>query len=140
MERKSFLKSLLLGAVTVPVALSACEKEADAITPSTEETVTDPGTSSDHCTIAPTETQGPFPNKSLASYVRCDITDGRTGYKMMDRITSAAWVVLPEEKILLIRCDTVIQHFLLLLSRELLKWKAASYMQEMPSPCGMLRM
>ncbi|QHT69925.1 intradiol ring-cleavage dioxygenase [Rhodocytophaga rosea] len=88
MERKSFLKSLLLGAVTVPVALSACEKEADAITPSTEEgTVTDPGTSSDNCTIAPTETQGPFPTKSPASYVRSDITDGRSGYKMTAKIT-----------------------------------------------------
>jgi protocatechuate 3,4-dioxygenase beta subunit len=87
MERKSFLKSLLFGAVTVPVALSACEKEADAITPTTEETVTNPGSSSDNCTVAPTETQGPFPTKSPASYVRSDITDGRTGYKMTAKIT-----------------------------------------------------
>ncbi len=91
MERKSFLKSLLLGAISTPVVLGACNKEEESISPSTETggsgTVTNPGTSSSACSVAPTETQGPFPTKSPASYVKSDITDGRSGYKMTAKIT-----------------------------------------------------
>jgi protocatechuate 3,4-dioxygenase beta subunit len=90
MERKSFLKSLLLG-ISAPVIMGACSKEEEAITPSTETSgsgsVTNPGSSSNSCTVAPTETQGPFPTKSPASYVRSDITDGRTGHKLTAKIT-----------------------------------------------------
>jgi hypothetical protein len=35
--------------------------------------------------VAPTETQGPFP--TLSSYVRADITDGKSGYKLTAKIT-----------------------------------------------------
>lgn len=91
MERKNFLKSLLLGAISTPVILGACNKDEDTVTPSTEttgsETVTNPGSSSSTCTVAPTETEGPFPTKSPSSYVRSDITDGRSGYKMTAKIT-----------------------------------------------------
>lgn len=90
MERKSFLKSLLLGAVSAPVLLTACDKD-DTVTPaegsSDSGSGSGSGTSSDSCTVAPTETEGPFPTKSPASYVRSDITDGRTGYKMTAKIT-----------------------------------------------------
>ncbi|MBD1391756.1 dioxygenase family protein [Mucilaginibacter glaciei] len=84
MERKNFLKSLMVGAVSSSVLVQACQKEsADASTGSatTGTTTSSSGTSSS-CTVAPTETEGPFPTKVPASYIRSDITDGRTGYKM----------------------------------------------------------
>ncbi|RDC64342.1 dioxygenase family protein [Adhaeribacter pallidiroseus] len=91
MERKSFLKSLLLGTIATPVVLSACDKEADTVTPTTNTSGTGAdtttGTDSGTCTVAPSETEGPFPTKSPASYVRSDITDGRTGYKLTAKIT-----------------------------------------------------
>lgn len=93
MERKHFLKSLLAGAISTPVLLTAvaCSKDEETVTPTTDTsgsgTVTNTGTSSGSCTVAPTETEGPFPTKSPASYVRSDITDGRTGYKMTAKIT-----------------------------------------------------
>jgi len=93
MERKSFLKSLLLGAITTPALLTACNKDEDTITPSEGTTdsgtgtVTNPGSSSSSCTVAPTETEGPFPTKAPASYVRNDITNARSGYKMTANIT-----------------------------------------------------
>ena len=91
MERKGFLKSLLLGAISAPAVLSACNNDEDLVTPSTETsgsgTVTNPGSGTSSCTVAPTETEGPFPTKSPASYVRSDITDGRSGHKMTAKIT-----------------------------------------------------
>ena len=83
MERKNFLKSLMIGAVSGS-ALVACKKSsvsADSTTGTTT-TVTGGATSSNGCTVAPEETEGPFPTKAPASYVRSDITDGRTGYKL----------------------------------------------------------
>jgi protocatechuate 3,4-dioxygenase beta subunit len=91
MERKGFLKSLLLGAISAPAVLSACNNDEDSVNPSTETsrsgTVTNPGSGTSSCTVAPTETEGPFPTKSPASYVRSDITDGRSGHKMTAKIT-----------------------------------------------------
>jgi protocatechuate 3,4-dioxygenase beta subunit len=83
MERKSFLKSLLLGVTSTPAVLAACKKDEEVVL----STVTNPGTGSSTCTVAPTETAGPFPTKSPSSYVRSDITDGRTGYKLTAKIT-----------------------------------------------------
>ena len=90
MERKYFLKSLLAGAVSVPALLAACGK--DDATPSTATstgttTTTTGGASSTNCTVAPTETEGPFPTHTPSSYVRSDITNGRTGYKLTAKIT-----------------------------------------------------
>ena len=88
MERKYFLKSLLAGAVSAPALLAACGK--DAAKPSTATgTTTTPtgGSSSSNCTVAPTETEGPFPTHTPSSYVRADITDGKTGYKLTANIT-----------------------------------------------------
>lgn len=93
MERKGFLKSLLLGAASVPVLISACSNNgADEIVPTDNTGTTDTGTSgtgstSGSCAVAPTETEGPFPTKSPSSFVRSDITDGRTGYKLVCNIT-----------------------------------------------------
>ncbi|OOQ58003.1 dioxygenase family protein [Mucilaginibacter pedocola] len=87
MERKNFLKSLMVGAVSSSVLVQACKKDADVTatsgttTTNTGSTGTTTGTSGS-CSVAPTETEGPYPTKSPASYVRSDITDGRSGYKM----------------------------------------------------------
>jgi protocatechuate 3,4-dioxygenase beta subunit len=91
MERKNFLKSLLVGTLSTPVLLSACNKDADAVSPATDTTGSGTGTNtgswSGTCSVAPTETEGPFPTKSPATYSRTDITDGRPGHKMTARIT-----------------------------------------------------
>ncbi|AHJ98806.1 dioxygenase family protein [Hymenobacter swuensis] len=89
MERKNFLKSLFVGALSAPVVLAACSTDdADAVTPDTTGTTgTTGGTTSGNCSVAPTETEGPFPTKVPSSYVRSDITDGRTGHKLTARIT-----------------------------------------------------
>ena len=95
MERKHFLKSLLVGAASAPALLTACGK--DEVSPTTSSgstttgsgstTTTTGGSSSSNCTVAPTETEGPFPTHTPSSYVRSDITDGRTGHKMTSKIT-----------------------------------------------------
>lgn len=93
MERKYFLKSLLAGAVTAPTLLAACSKDSVSPTSSSGTTTTFSGgttgtsSSGSTCTEAPTETEGPFPTHTPSSYVRQDITDGRTGYKLTANIT-----------------------------------------------------
>lgn len=89
MERKGFLRSLLVGAISAPVLLDACKKTEAAIETNGTGTVTNTGSGSSAgtCTVAPTETEGPFPTKSPASYNRSDITDGRSGYKLTAKIT-----------------------------------------------------
>lgn len=91
MERIKFLKSLMFGAVSVPAIAAACNKDDASGTDAGSEsgTVTNPGTSTTTCTVAPTETEGPFPTKQPSSYVRSDITDGRTGYALTAKITIA---------------------------------------------------
>ena len=95
MERKYFLKSLLAGAVTAPALLAACG--TDSVTPTSSvprvsssstaaTTTTGTSASGSTCTEAPTETEGPFPTHTPSSYVRADITDGKTGYKLTVKI------------------------------------------------------
>ncbi|GAB3835977.1 dioxygenase family protein [Hymenobacter jeollabukensis] len=87
MERKHFLKSLLVGAVSAPALLSACGK--DEVTPDAAGSSTTGGTtgSGGSCSVAPTETEGPFPTKQPASYVRADIRDGKAGHLLTAKIT-----------------------------------------------------
>ncbi len=77
----------MIGAVSSSVVIEACKKdsatEAAATTTGTGSTA---GTASGGCVVAPTETEGPFPTKVPASYVRSDITDGRVGYKLTVKI------------------------------------------------------
>ena len=87
MERKHFLKSLLLGAASVPALLTACSKETAEPTASSSTGSGSTGSSSGSCAVAPTETEGPFPTKVPSSYVRSDIRDGKTGYQMDITIT-----------------------------------------------------
>ncbi|MCK7556061.1 intradiol ring-cleavage dioxygenase [Chitinophaga sedimenti] len=89
MERVSFIKNSLaaLGVAFVAPLANACKKDSNDTGSSSGGEVTNPGTGSTDCVVAPTETEGPFPTKSPSSYVRSDITDGRTGYKMTATIT-----------------------------------------------------
>lgn len=87
MERKGFIRSLIVGAVSAPVLMDACKKSDASPTVAGTGEVTNTGSSQGSCTIAPTETEGPFPTKSPATYNRSDITDGRTGYPMTVKIT-----------------------------------------------------
>ena len=85
MERKNFLKNLLIGAISTPVVIDACKKSSTTENAGTTTTATG-GSSTSNCVIAPTETEGPFPTKVPASYVRSDITDGRAGHKLTTKI------------------------------------------------------
>jgi protocatechuate 3,4-dioxygenase beta subunit len=85
MERKNFLKSLMIGAVSTSVLVDACKKDSTITTTST--TSSGSSSSSGTCSVIETETEGPFPTKNPASYVRSDITGDRTGYKLTVKIT-----------------------------------------------------
>ncbi|GAB3935501.1 dioxygenase family protein [Mucilaginibacter myungsuensis] len=91
MERKNFLKSLMIGAVSSSALVAACRKDTAAAasnsTTGTTTTTTGGASTENGCTVAPTETEGPFPTKAPASYVRSDITDGRSGHKLTAKIT-----------------------------------------------------
>jgi protocatechuate 3,4-dioxygenase beta subunit len=83
MERKYFLKSLFAGAASVPALLSACSTD-DSVSPTSSTSGT---TGSGSCTVAPTETEGPFPTHTPSAYVRSDIKDGKTGYALTINIS-----------------------------------------------------
>jgi len=94
MERIRFLKSLMIGAVSTTALVGACKKDStsgstttDSSTNGTTTTTTGGATTTNGCTLAPDETEGPFPTKAPASYVRSDITGDRTGYKLTSKIT-----------------------------------------------------
>jgi protocatechuate 3,4-dioxygenase beta subunit len=80
MERKRFLRSLVIGAAATPMIIEACKKDSSSSIGTT--TTPTGGSSTASCSVAPTETEGPFPTHTPASYVRSDITDGKTGYKL----------------------------------------------------------
>lgn len=77
MKRKDFLKNSL-GFLGMAVAAPAILRAAG----STEETET-----LATCTVAPTETAGPFPTHTPSGLVRTDITAGRTGVPFTINIT-----------------------------------------------------
>ena len=82
----------MFGAVSTPVLMAACNKDNASTETTTggDGTVTNPGGSgSTTCTVAPTETEGPFPTHTPSSYVRSDITDGKSGYAMTAKLTIA---------------------------------------------------
>src|SRR6218665_80231 len=89
MERKNFLKSLVISAVSAPVILQACKKDSDSASPdaTTTSSSTADGSAEGGCVVAPTETEGPFPTKQPASYVRNDITSDRTDNNFTIKIT-----------------------------------------------------
>lgn len=101
MERNEFLKrgfGSLLGIAAIAPAINACSKtEIDPVsstgtttttgTSSTTSTGSTNGSSSSSCSVTPTETEGPFPTKSPANFVRNDIRDDRTGVAFAINIT-----------------------------------------------------
>ena len=78
-SRKKFLRQFLIGATSVPLILQACKKED----------VSGSGSSfgSGSCTVAPSETAGPFPTITPSSLVRSDIRADRTGVALAIAIT-----------------------------------------------------
>jgi protocatechuate 3,4-dioxygenase beta subunit len=83
-SRKIFLKQFVIGATSVELILAACKKQAAAATTTTSSTGS--ASSTGTCTVSPTETEGPFPTKLPASYVRSDIRADRTGVGMIMNI------------------------------------------------------
>lgn len=82
-SRKTFLKQFVIGAASTELILAACKKSATAASSNNSSSSSSTGS----CTISPTETEGPFPTKSPASYVRSDIRTDRTGVGMVMNIT-----------------------------------------------------
>jgi len=82
--RANFIKSLLIGATSVPVFMQACKKDSVSSTTTTsgsDSTSTSTG-SSGTCTEMPSETEGPFPYPSGEvnnPLERSDITESQTG-------------------------------------------------------------
>ena len=92
MERKEFLKrgfGSLLGIAAIAPLVGACSKtDVDPTSTGTStSTGSSNGSSSSNCSVTPSETEGPFPTKVPANFVRKDITDGRTGVVMTMNIT-----------------------------------------------------
>jgi protocatechuate 3,4-dioxygenase beta subunit len=121
MERKGFLRSLVVGVASTSFLAQACKK--DTVTPDSTGTTTTgttttgtttsgtsagTSTAAGGCTVAPTETEGPFPTKAPASYVRSDITDGSTGYKMTVKliITNSSCNSLTNAMVDIWHCDS----------------------------------
>ena len=80
----------MIGAVSTSVLVDACKKDSVATTDTTTGTTTTTtggASTSNGCVVAPDETEGPFPTHTPASYVRSDIRDDRTGYKITNKIT-----------------------------------------------------
>jgi protocatechuate 3,4-dioxygenase beta subunit len=88
MERKAFLKNGIasLGLAFVAPLLSSCKKET--VTDTTSSSGSGSGTgSTGSCTLAPTETAGPFPTKTPSSLVTSNITSDRTGVPFTIKIS-----------------------------------------------------
>lgn len=92
MERKDFLKrgfTSLLGIAAINPLMTAC-KNSTTVDPTTTTGSTSGstnGSSASDCSVTPTETEGPFPTKVPANFVRKDIRDDRTGVLMTMNIT-----------------------------------------------------
>ena len=95
MERKEFLKrgfTSLLGIAAIGPILAACktatvDAASTGTTGGSTSTGSSNGTAAGGCTVTPSETDGPFPTKVPASFVRKDIRDGRTGVPLSVAIT-----------------------------------------------------
>lgn len=76
MDRKMFLKKGLIGAgaiVAIPTIMSAIKKKGTNIDPNA-------------CEVSPSETEGPFPIKTPADWVRENIVGNREGIPLLVRI------------------------------------------------------
>ncbi|GAB2546173.1 dioxygenase family protein [Spirosoma aerophilum] len=94
MERKEFLRrgfSSLLGIAAIVPALGSCSNSTvDPVTTSTGGSTSsgsNNGSSASNCAVTPSETEGPFPTKVPANFVRQDIRSDRTGVAFTMNIT-----------------------------------------------------
>jgi protocatechuate 3,4-dioxygenase beta subunit len=85
LTRREALEALGAAGVAFTVGCSGDTPTSPTSTTSTTSTGTPPPTASTACTVAPTETVGPYP--SLGDYVRSDIRDGRPGLPLTLGIT-----------------------------------------------------
>ena len=91
-SRAKFIKSLLLGATSVPILIEACNKSNDASsgsTSSTTDSTSTGSTTSTDCSATPSETAGPYPydlSKNSAIF-RNDVTEGKTGIPLSLTLT-----------------------------------------------------
>jgi protocatechuate 3,4-dioxygenase beta subunit len=91
-SRAKFLKSLLLGATSIPILVEACNKSNSAGSQGSTTDATTPGTggaTSTGCSATPSETAGPYPydlSKNSAIF-RTDITEGKTGIPLTLTLT-----------------------------------------------------
>ena len=77
-SRKKFLKNFFIGATSVPLIIEACKKSDVASSSGSEPS----SGSSGSCTVAPEETEGPYPyagGEITNPLQRTDITEGLTG-------------------------------------------------------------
>lgn len=88
-SRKQFLKNMAVGTVAVPFIFNSCSSDSEVEDPDNGGTdnggTTNNGsgtTGNDTCTLAPSETEGPFPTHNPSSYVRKDIRDDREGVEL----------------------------------------------------------
>ena len=91
-SRARFLKSLLIGATSVPVLVEACSKSNGNSSSSNNSSGSDStytGTSSSSCAASPTETSGPYPYdlSGNSAIFRTDITEGKTGIPLSLTLT-----------------------------------------------------
>lgn len=93
MNRKSFLKNGLTAisaGIILPIS-TACSKSEESITPSDNSSSnsgsTGGTTTNGTCTVAPSETAGPFPTKSPSSLLMNNITSDRKGIPFTINIT-----------------------------------------------------
>lgn len=84
MERKKFIKTLSLFAFSGTAIFNSCQKSSgNSLEEEMEEVVLDGS-----CSVTPSETAGPFPTKTPASYIRSDIRKGdNIGVDMLALLT-----------------------------------------------------
>ncbi|MCC8409456.1 hypothetical protein LJ707_10980 [Mucilaginibacter sp. UR6-1] len=85
MDRNHFLKKSLLGLgamAVLPMAVSSCSKGREG----NNSDMIDTGNAGD-CALSPAETQGPFPIRTPAEYVRASIIGDRTGIPLLMNLT-----------------------------------------------------
>lgn len=110
--RANFLKSLLLGATSIPVLIEACGKSNNSSgTNSTTDSTSTSSTTSTGCSATPEETAGPYPYdlSTNSAIYRTDITEGKTGIPLSLILTivnsNADCTVLSGARVDIWHCD-----------------------------------
>ncbi len=91
-SRAKFIKSLLLGATSVPILVEACNKSnsgSSGSSSSTTDSTSTGSTTSTSCSATPSETAGPYPYdlSSNSAIFRTDIKEGKTGLPLSLTLT-----------------------------------------------------